>query len=83
MYQWEQDTKKHAEIFYKYMDKAIQEVNNPDIQNYLKFAKAYADTRFNLDRISSQWESLMVELREQYPTTESRKLPAEMFTYRT
>jgi len=83
MYQWDQDNAKHAEVFYKYLDKAIQEVNNPDIQNYLKFAKAYADTRFNLDRISSQWESLMVELKEQYPTVESRKMPTEMFTYRT
>jgi len=83
MYQWDHDTKKHAEVFYKYLNKAIEEVNHPDIQNYLKFAKVYADTRFNIDRISSQWESLMVELKEQYPTIESRKTSSEMFTYRT
>jgi len=83
MYQFSQKPEEHAQTFYKYLDKAIQEVNNPDLQNYMKFVKAYADTRFNLKKISAQWESLMLELREQYPTAESRKTPSEMFTYRT
>jgi UDP-glucose:(glucosyl)LPS alpha-1,2-glucosyltransferase len=83
MYQFDQDPKTHAEIFYKYLDRAVEDVNKPEIQNYLRFQKAYADARFNLDKISTQWQSLMVELKEQYPTVESRKLPQEMFTYKT
>lgn len=83
MYQFNQDPKAHAEMFYKYLDRAVEDVNNPDIQNYLRFQKAYADARFNLDKISTQWKSLLVELKEQYPTVESRKLPQEMFTYKT
>lgn len=83
MYQYDQDKGKHAEVFYKYLRRAIESVQAEDIQKYLRFVKAYADTRFNLDKISTQWETLMVELKEQYPDVESRKIPSEMFTYRT
>lgn len=83
MYEFDQDPNKHAETFYKYLKRAVEEVNRDEIQNYLRFTKAYADTRFNLDKLSSQWQSLLVELKEQYPTVESRKFPEEMFTYKT
>ena len=82
MYQWDSDPQKHAENFYKYLKRAIEDVNRDEIQSYLKFAKAYADSRFNLDRISNQWQSLMIDLKTQYPTEESRKYPQEMFTYK-
>lgn len=83
MYQYDNIPNVHAETFYKYLKRGIEEVNKDEIQNYLKFAKAYADTRFNLDRISTQWESLLVELKEKYPNEESRKFPKEMFVYKT
>lgn len=83
MYQWSNDPQEHAETFYKYMDRAISDVNKPELQNYLKLVKAYADTRFNLNRIATQWESLLHEMKAKYPTEESRKIPSEMFVYKT
>ncbi len=83
MYQYDKDPNVHVQTMYKYLDRAIEDVNKTEIQNYLRFQKAYADSRFNLDKISTQWQSLMVELKDQYPTVESRKLPQEMFTYKT
>jgi glycosyltransferase involved in cell wall biosynthesis len=83
MYQFDQDPQKHANIFYQYLDHAIQMVEKPEMQNYLGFVKAYADTRFNLTKISGQWEHLMVDLLKQYPDEDSRKLPGLQFVYRT
>jgi glycosyltransferase involved in cell wall biosynthesis len=83
MYQMNENHNTHANIFYQYLDHAIQVVNAPDSMNYFSFVKSYADTRFNVNKISSQWEALMSELIKQYPTTESRKLPNKMFIYRT
>jgi glycosyltransferase involved in cell wall biosynthesis len=84
MYQYDQDPKKHIETFYKYMKRAVEDVNKPEVQNYLKFVKHYADMRFNNEKIKAQWESLLVELKEQYPANElTRAIPEDMFVYRT
>ena len=82
MYQAEYDADKHANVFYRYLEKAVDEVNRDEVQTYLKFVKSYADLRFNLKKISNQWETLLRDLKEQYPTVESRKIPSEMFTYK-
>jgi hypothetical protein len=83
MYQFIQDHNKHANLFYTYLDHAVQNVNKPEVQNYLKFVKAYADSRFNIGKISSQWDGMLRDLLEKYPTVESRKVPSEMFVYKT
>lgn len=85
MYQYYSDPNKHANIFYNHLDHAINEVNKEELQNYLKLVKIYADTRFNIRKITSQWESLLMALNDQYPTVESRAIPKEqqMFVYRT
>jgi glycosyltransferase involved in cell wall biosynthesis len=83
MYQFNQDKNTHANIFYQYLDHAIQVVNNPESKNYFRFVKTYADTRFNVNKISAQWENLMKELLQKYPTAESRKFPGQQFIYRT
>ena len=83
MYQFIQDHNKHANLFYTYLDHAVQNVNKSEVQNYLKFVKAYADSRFNIGKISSQWDGMLRDLLEKYPTVESRKVPGEMFVYRT
>jgi len=82
MYQFQQDMKVHANIFYQYLDHAIQAVNREDVQQYLKFVKAYADNRFNADKISQTWEYSLRNLLEKYPTVESRKTPEQMFVYK-
>ncbi len=83
MYQFDESPNEHAAVFHRNLDHAIQVVANEPIQNYLKFVKAYADSRFNIDKISSQWESLLTALKEEYPTVESRVLAKQMFTYST
>lgn len=82
MYQYDHAKEKHAETFYKYLKKAIESVQEEDLQRYLRFVKAYADTRFGLEKISIQWQSLLDELKDQYPTVESRKFAKEMFVYK-
>ena len=83
IYQFDQDNNKHANVFYQYLDHACEMVGSEEMDRYLQFVKAYADTRFNLNRISFQWENLMKSLLIKYPTPESRKIPAKMFIYRT
>ena len=83
MYQYHDDPNKHANVFYNYLDHAVSMIQTEAAQNYLKFVKAYADSRFNIAKISSQWEGLLNDLLLQYPTTESRAIPSKMFVYKT
>ena len=87
MYQFNADTAKHANMFYHYLNHAVNVVNDEPVQNYLKFVKAYADRRFDPRMISSQWISLMEDLLKVLPTVESRKIPidtsSKMFIYKT
>ena len=83
MYQWSQNPQEHSNNFYKYLKRAISVVNDEEISKVLRFTKANADMRFNSNKITAQWESMMKELLEKYPTEESRKFPEELFVYRT
>lgn len=83
MYQFNEDINRHAVTFMQYLEHSINVVNTEPLQNYLKFVKAYADSRFNISKISSQWSNTLEELLEKYPTVESRKLAKQMFVYKT
>lgn len=83
MYQFNENVNKHANVFYNYLEHAINNVNKDEAQNYLRFAKAYADAKFNISKISMQWEGMLNDLLERYPSVESRKIPEQMFTYNT
>jgi glycosyltransferase involved in cell wall biosynthesis len=83
MYQFNDNVNKHANLFYNYLDHAIQNVNKPEVQRYLRFVKTYADSRFSIGKISSQWDGMLRDLVEEYPTVESRKIPGKMFVYKT
>jgi len=55
------------------------------MQNYLKFVKMYADSRYNWSKIAGQWEDVMNSLKARYPNEETRKLPKDdgpMFHYK-
>lgn len=82
MYQFLEDPNAHAHLFYKLLDQAILTVHDDNTQSYLRFVKQYADTRFNINSIASQWTNLLENLQAQYPTLESRALPKAMFTYK-
>jgi UDP-glucose:(glucosyl)LPS alpha-1,2-glucosyltransferase len=83
MYQFDEDKKQHAAKFYQYLEHAINVVTTENAQNYLRFVKTYADTRFDLGKISSQWKGLLEDLNENYPTVESRAYPRQQFVYKT
>ena len=83
MYPYDPDPNKHANIFYAHLNEAINIVNTDNAQNYLGFVKSYADARFNLQKVSSQWNALLQTLLREYPTAESRALKMkQMFRYK-
>lgn len=85
MYHGNSDVNKHANIFYQMLDNAINIVNTDQVQNSLKLTKLYADSRFNWDRITGNWEGLLTALKEKYKTPESRVFVKQqkMFVYST
>jgi len=81
MYQWDTDINRHANVFAGVLSHAIDTVQTEQTQNYLRLVKTYADTRFSWDRIAPQWIGLLNNLKQRYPTLESRKMQP-MFTYK-
>ena len=82
MYQWNHDKQKHLNMFYNSLEHAVTTVNNEEVQNYLKFVKIYADSRYNWTKVTAQWHDLLSELKHKYPTVESRKNVGPMFNYK-
>jgi glycosyltransferase involved in cell wall biosynthesis len=83
MYQYEEDHNVHVNKFYHLLNHAIDLIHKEDVQTYLRFIKQYADTRFNIIKIAGEWENLLVSLKEQYPTVQSRYLAKKTFQYST
>ena len=81
-YQWDQDPNKHAGTFYNTLEGTINQLLNSDVTGYINLVKAYADSRYNWDRISSQWNGMIGSLIEEYKG-KSRSSSAPKFTYRT
>ena len=89
MYQYCADHNVHANIFYNVLDNAIKTWKNEEFRDkligYLKFTKAYADTRFDINKITNNWEAMLRSLLMQYPTPESRHFNTakEFFSFKT
>lgn len=81
-YQWDHDKSVHANLFYAVLDDTINKIRNNDMSNYLNFVKAYADYRYNWDRVANQWNALCQSLLNQYGDSDLA-VPAAKFTYRT
>jgi UDP-glucose:(glucosyl)LPS alpha-1,2-glucosyltransferase len=81
MYQWDNDINRHANVFAAVLSHAIDTVQAEQTQNYLQLVKTYADTRYSWDRIVPQWVGLLNNLKQRFPTPESRKMQP-MFTYK-
>jgi glycosyltransferase involved in cell wall biosynthesis len=81
MYQYDEDHNVHANKFYQILDNAIQVVHTENAQNYFRYIKSYADNRFGIEKIASQWQDLLISLKNQYPEG-SRGLPKKMFHYK-
>jgi len=81
MYQGDNNHSIHANIFYHQLEHAINIVSKEDTQNYLRLVKTYADSRFSWTKITSQWIDVLNELKQIYPTVESRKPKGPIFLY--
>lgn len=82
VYQGNSDLNKHAKQFYQALSHAIEVVNTPEVQTYIKLVKTYADSRFHWTKIKSQWVDLLKGLELQYKDVDSRKIPKQQFVYR-
>jgi UDP-glucose:(glucosyl)LPS alpha-1,2-glucosyltransferase len=82
MYQFIDHPNAHATKFYHLLDTAVQVVTTDQAKNYLQFVKQYADARFNISKVASQWEDLLRSLKSEYQTAESRAFPKKMFRYK-
>jgi glycosyltransferase involved in cell wall biosynthesis len=77
-----EDRSKHANIFANHLNAAINFVKEKQHHSMISFNKTYVDSRYNINRIKSQWEMMLKDLISQYPTPESRK-KKEVFVYKT
>ncbi len=66
MYNWDNDVNRHANLFMEVLDKTINIVNSDEVQNYLSFVKMYADTRYNWNKFTAQWNGLLNQLLVNY-----------------
>ena len=82
IYQYDEDHNLHANKFYQLLDHAIGIIHEDSTQNYLRYVKTYADSRFNIDKIAHQWETMLLTLQGQYPVG-FRGIPKKMFKYST
>lgn len=83
MYQFIDNPNEHAAKFYHLLDNSIQVVQMEQAQNFFRFVKQYADARFGITKIASQWNDLLASLKQEYPTIKSRAIPKAMFSYKS
>jgi glycosyltransferase involved in cell wall biosynthesis len=83
MYNFDSDKNKHAMTFMNHLNASINFVRDGQEKHMISFNKTFADSRYELGRIKSQWENMMKELLINHPTIETRGQPKQMFVYRT
>lgn len=59
MYQWNQDKRDHAKMFYNYLDYAVTNLNHESTQLSLSAQRAYASTRYNWATRVHEWNNLL------------------------
>lgn len=84
MYQIDLESKnKHANVFANFLNAAVLMVKEKQNTDLITFNKYFVDRRYNLDGIQAQWNKMLQNLLEQYPTEESRKFEKYDLIYRT
>jgi UDP-glucose:(glucosyl)LPS alpha-1,2-glucosyltransferase len=64
MYQWQDDPRSHAVVFYKALTSVIDALRSGDrkLMNSLVAQKAYADEHYRWDHRAEQWEAFLRDL---------------------
>ena len=81
IYQFIADHNKHAGKFYNLLNHAFEVIHKKETELYLNFVKQYADIRFNVNKIVSQWHDLLEGLLQKYSSIESRKIETNRVFY--
>ena len=76
------DANVHAGVFAGNLFAAIKMIEENNEKHTINFNKVYVDSRYNLDFIKTRWEAVLGRLLVEFPDAESRKFPAEMFSYK-
>lgn len=58
-YQYQENERDHAKVFFNQMELAISNVRNESYRNYLDNQSAYINTFYNWDLRASQWEAML------------------------
>ncbi len=82
-YHGDDNPSTHANIFLRALHSAITQVKENKLNSYLNYVKVYADNRFNIDKITMQWDAMLRELLLKYPNAESRKFQKEYLVFNT
>jgi UDP-glucose:(glucosyl)LPS alpha-1,2-glucosyltransferase len=67
MYNWTENTQDHANIFGTALSTAIENINNENVQNLLKFQKSYVDNFYSWDVRIQEWISYLSLLKPKSP----------------
>lgn len=62
MYQWHENPKDHAKLFYELTSNAIRLYNHPDTTTTLHAQKAYVDAFYGWHNRKNQWQNLLVSM---------------------
>lgn len=68
------DYKQHAGIFAGNLNAAIDLIKTDQEKNTIRFNKAYADSRYNMEFCKNKWSAVIRKLLEEYPDIVSRKI---------
>lgn len=79
MYQYNQDTNEHANLFYRLLDSSIGLVKNEQTDFRLRSQKTYADVFYNWNLRAQYWDAFLKSILS---SNEPRTLPAAEFVYR-
>jgi hypothetical protein len=81
MYQWTENMRDHANMFYSVLRAAIEEIVGASAEQYknkIMTQKAYTDVFYNWETRKIQWDALLRSLEN-----EPKELPKAKFIYRT
>lgn len=81
-YNWDSNNSIHANLFYAVLNDVINGLKKDNMNSYLQLQKAYADYRYNWNKVSNEWNALCNSLVSQYEGKDL-SVSQEKFTYRT
>jgi len=67
MYDYHEDKSVHEQIFYEHLKKAINIVNEKNVQRTLKYQRAYMNYFYNWERRTQEWIELLKSLEHLNP----------------